>query len=299
MNLFEESENVILFRAKDKDENLEKFLSKKGISRRFFRKIYKEKSVYINGKHGNRKAMIEKGDTISILIKDEENNIKPEKMEFDIIYEDFDLLIINKKPYQVVHPTKSHNTNTLSNGISYYFRENNIKRKIRFVNRLDMNTSGILIVAKNPFAHQQMALQFEKEIVEKKYKALVDGIVKKDEDFLDIPIGKEENSIKYTISKNGQNSLTKFKVIDRYEKGSLLELQIFTGRTHQIRVHLCHIGHPIIGDTLYNKESPYIKRQALHSFYLKIKTPRNGKDLKLFADLPEDMKNLIKELKSI
>lgn len=299
MNLIEESQNIILITGEDGDENLEEFLLRKDISRRFFRKTYKEKGIYINGKFKNRKTLLKKGDVVSIFMKDEENNIEPEKMELDIIYEDFDLLILNKKPYQVVHPTKSHNTNTLSNGISYYFKEKNIKKKIRFVNRLDMNTSGILIVAKNPFAHQQIALQFEKDIVEKKYKALVDGIVKKDEDSIDLPIGKEENSIKYTVSKSGQKSLTKYKVIDRYKKGSLLELQIFTGRTHQIRVHLSYIGHPIIGDTLYNIESPYIKRQALHSFYLKIKTPRRGKDLKLFADLPNDMKNLIKELKII
>lgn len=293
MNLFQENENTIVFTVENEGENLEEFLLNKDISGRFFRKTYKEKNIYINGKFKNRKTLVGKGDTISILMKDEKNNILPEKMDLDIIYEDIDLLVLNKEPYVVVHPTKSHNENTLSNGISYYFKENGIKKKIRFVNRLDMNTSGILIVAKNPFAHQQIALQFEKGTVEKKYKGLVDGIVKKDEDYIDLSIGKEEGSIKNIIDKNGQKSLTKYTVIDRYEKGSLLELQIFTGRTHQIRVHLSHIGHPIIGDTLYNKESPYINRQALHSHYLKIKAPRTKNPIEIFADLPKDMKNLI------
>ncbi len=298
MDLFEESEDVIIFTGKNEKQNLESFLIKEDISGRLFRKLYKEKSIYINGKFKNRKTLINKGDIISLLMKDEINNIKPEKMKLDIIYEDFDLLILNKKPYVVVHPTKSHDENTLSNGISYYFRENNINKKIRFVNRLDMNTSGILIVAKNSFAHQQMALQFEKDIVEKKYKAIVEGVVKKSEDCIDVSIDTEEGNIKRIVNKNGQESLTKYTVIDRYKNASLLDIQIFTGRAHQIRVHLSHIGHPIIGDTLYNEESTYIDRQALHSYYLKIKTPRRKEYIELLADLPEDMEALIEKLKN-
>lgn len=298
MNLFEENENILIFTVGDERENLEDFLLKKNISSRFFRKLYKEKNIYVNRKFRNRKTLLKKGDIISILMKDEKNNIEPENINLDIIYEDFDLLILNKKPYIVVHPTKSHEKNTLSNGISHYFKKNNIKKKIRFVNRLDMNTSGILIVAKNPFAHQQMALQFEKEIVVKKYKALVEGVVDKNEAFIDFPLIKEYDNIKYTVNKSGKKSITKYKVIDRYKDGSLLEVQIITGRTHQIRVHLAHTGHPIIGDTLYNQESFYINRQALHSHYLKIKTPRNKKTIEIFAELPEDMKRLIEELKN-
>lgn len=298
MNLFEESEDIVTFTVKEKEKNLEEFLLKKDISGRLFRKLYKEKHIYINGKFKNRKTEVKEMDIISILMKDEENNIKPEKMDLEIIYEDFDLLILNKRPYMVVHPTKSHDEKTLSNGISYYFKEKGIKKKIRFVNRLDMNTSGILIVAKNSFAHQQLALQFENNTVEKKYKALVHGIVEKNEDYIDIPIGREEENIKRIISKEGQESLTKYTVIDRYKKGSLLDVQIFTGRAHQIRVHLSYIGHPIIGDTLYNDESPYINRQALHSYYLKIKQPRTKKAIELIADLPEDMQELINHLKN-
>ncbi len=296
MNIFEENENIISFTVEKEGEDLENFLLGKNISGRFFRKTYKEKNIYINSKFKNKKIKVKKGDIISILMKDEVNNIIPEKMDLDILYEDLDLLILNKQPYVVVHPTKSHGEKTLSNGISYYFKENNIKKKIRFVNRLDMNTSGILIVAKNPYAHQQMSLQFENNRVEKRYKALVKGLVEKDEDYMDFPLGKKQGDVKYTINKSGQDSLTKYTVIDRYKKGSLLDLQIFTGRTHQIRVHLSHIGHPIIGDTLYDEESPHINRQALHSYYLKIKTPRTNEPIELISDLPEDMKKLIKQL---
>ncbi|MCQ4924210.1 RluA family pseudouridine synthase [Tissierella carlieri] len=299
MNLFEENENIVVFKADKDGLDLEEFLSSNDISGRLFRKLYKGKQIYVNGKFKRKGLILERGDLVSIYMENEDENTTPEKMEIDIIYEDFDLLILNKQPNIVVHPTKSHQENTLSNGISYYFKEKGIKKKIRFVNRLDMNTTGILIVAKNPFAHQQMALQFESNEVEKKYQAIVSGIVEKNEDYIDLPIGREEDkSVKKVVTENGQKALTKYTVIEKYKEASLLDVQIFTGRSHQIRVHLNHIGHPIIGDVLYNEESPYIDRQALHSYYLKIKHPRTKKDIEFIASLPEDMKRLINHLKN-
>ncbi|MBU5257040.1 RluA family pseudouridine synthase [Tissierella praeacuta] len=299
MNLFEESENIVVFEVQEDRLDLEDFLSSKDISGRLFRKLYKAKQIYVNGKFKRKGLTLEKGAVVSIYMEDESENTKPEKMDIDIVYEDFDFLILNKQPNIVVHPTKSHQENTLSNGISYYFKEKGIKKKIRFVNRLDMDTTGILIVAKNPFAHQQMALQFESHKVEKKYQAIVDGIVEKDEDYIDLPIGREEDkSIRKTVTEEGQDALTKYTVIERYKEATLLDVQIFTGRSHQIRVHLDHIGHPIIGDSLYNKESPYIDRQALHSYYLKVKHPRTKEAIEFIAPLPKDMEKLIDHLKN-
>lgn len=299
MNLFEENENIVIFKANRDGLDLEEFLSDNDISGRLFRRLYKGKQVYVNGKFKRKGLTLKSGDIVSIYMEDEEEHINPEKKDIDIVYEDFDLLILNKQPNIVVHPTKSHQENTLSNGISYYFKEKGIKKKIRFVNRLDMDTTGILIVAKNPFAHQQMALQFESNKVEKKYQAIVAGIVEKDEDYIDLPIGREEEkSIRKVVTEEGQESLTKYTVIDRYKDATILDVQIFTGRSHQIRVHLNHIGHPIIGDTLYNEESPYIKRQALHSYYLKVKHPRTKKDIEFIAPLPKDMVELINHLKN-
>lgn len=299
MNLFEENENIVIFKANRDGLDLEELLCDNDISGRLFRRLYKGKQVYVNGKFRRKGLVLKSGDIVSIYMEDEEEHINPEKMDIDIVYEDFDLLILNKQPNIVVHPTKSHQENTLSNGISYYFKEKGIKKKIRFVNRLDMDTTGILIVAKNPFAHQQMALQFESNKVEKKYQAIVAGIVEKDEDYIDLPIGREEEkSIRKVVTEEGQESLTKYTVIDRYKDATILDVQIFTGRSHQIRVHLNHIGHPIIGDTLYNEESPYIKRQALHSYYLKVKHPRTKKDIEFIAPLPKDMVELINHLKN-
>lgn len=299
MNLFEENENIVIFKVKEDDLDLENFLNSKELSGRLIRKSYKAKKIYVNGKFVRKGILLSAGDLVSLYMDDEVENIRAEKMDIDIVYEDFDLLIINKQPNIVVHPTKSHQSNTLSNGIAYYFQDNRIKKKIRFVNRLDMDTTGILIVAKNPFAHQQMALQFESNGVEKKYQAIVSGVMVKDEEFIDSPIGREEDkSIRKTVSEDGQDALTKYKVIEKYNNASFLDVQIFTGRSHQIRVHLESIGHPIIGDTLYSEGSPYINRQALHSYYLKIKHPRTGQPMEFIAPLPEDMKFLINQLKN-
>lgn len=298
MNLFEESESVIIFNCNVKGLNLEEFLNSKNISSRLFRRLYKNKQIYTNGIFVRKSLKLKIGDLISLYMEDEIENIGPEPINLNIVFEDFDLLILNKEPNIVVHPTKSHQTNTLSNGISNYFLKNNINKKIRFVNRLDMDTTGILIVAKNSFAHQQMAIQFEDNTVIKTYLAVVDGVVKLDEGIIDSPIGREEEmSIRKIVTIDGQEALTKYTVKERYKEATLLEVQIFTGRSHQIRVHLKHIGHPIIGDSLYNNESPYISRQALHSYYLKAMHPRTKKEIEFFAPLPSDIKNLIDKLK--
>ncbi len=298
MSLFQNSENVIVIRVDEDGKTLGKYLLEKDISSRLLKKMFKEKTIYVNGQKARKKQILKSGDIISLVIEDEVENSVPEPIDLDIIYEDYDILVLNKQPYMVVHPTKSHQQNTISNGVSHYFKSKGINRKIRFVNRLDMNTSGILIVAKSAFAHQQLALQFLRNEVEKKYIAVVDGVVEKDEDVIDLPIGRIDNSdIKRVVMDNGEHAITKYKVLERYDNATLLDVQIFTGRTHQIRVHLNHIGHPIIGDSLYNKESAMIGRQALHSYYMKLKLPRDGREVEFKAPIPEDIRNLIEYLK--
>ncbi|MGN9166277.1 RluA family pseudouridine synthase [Tissierellaceae bacterium HCP3S3_D8] len=298
MDLFQESESIIIFNCKEDDIDLEEFLYKQNLSGRLFRRLYRQKFIYINGKVAKKRCKLKVGDIVSISMEEEVNDISPEKMELNIIYEDMDLLILNKDHDIVVHPTKSHQSNTLSNGIAYYFREKNIKKKIRFVNRLDMDTTGILVVAKNPFAHQQMAIQFENNTVEKRYLTLVHGIVEKDEEIIDKPIGRDgEGNIKKIVTPDGQRALTKYIVKERLKDSTLLEVQIFTGRSHQIRVHLEHIGHPIIGDILYNEKSTYIERQALHSCFLGLVHPRTKMPIEFTAPLPEDMIYLIEHMK--
>ena len=297
MDLFNENEKNIIFNVENDEVGIKEFLAKQDLSSRLFRKLYKNKHIFVNGKFHRKALKLKKGDKVCIHMEDEIDNTIPENFDINVVYEDNDLLILNKQPNMVVHLTKSHQENTLSNGISYYFKSKNIKRKIRFVNRLDMDTTGLLIVAKNPFAHQQMALQFEAEEVEKKYLAIVSGVMEKDEEFIDLPIGREEDrSIRKMVTMDGQESLSKYIVKERYKNHTLADVQIFTGRSHQIRVHLSHIGYPIVGDSLYGEESDLISRQALHSYYLKIKQPRTKEEIEIVAPLPKDMQYLKKQI---
>ncbi|TJX13859.1 RluA family pseudouridine synthase [Tissierella creatinini] len=299
MKIYDDSENVINFIYNGEGTDLEEFLETQQISGRLFRRLYKAKLVLVNGKYQRKGLILKKGDRVSLLMGDETENIEPEEMSLDIVYEDYDLLILNKQPNIVVHPTKSHQNNTLSNGIAYHFKNNGIKKKIRFVNRLDMDTTGLLIIAKNSYAHQQMALQFENNTVEKKYLAIVSGIIKDDEGYIDLPIGREEDrSVKKTVIESGQDAKTTYRVVERYKSATLVEVQIHTGRSHQIRVHMDHLGHPIIGDSLYYEKSTLISRQALHSYYLKVKHPRTKEFIEFKAELPYDMEKLIYLMKN-
>ncbi len=301
MDIYEESESLVTFKVKTDEEKIETTLKTEfSVSSRLFCKLIKNRSLFLNGENAHRKDKAKIGDIITIILPDEEDtNVKQDDIPFEIIYEDFDLVLINKQPNIVVHPTKNHPYGTILNGMSYYFEQNDIKKKVRFVNRLDRDTSGVLVLAKNSFGHQQMSKQFIEDTVEKGYMAVVDGIVEDDEGVIDAPIEREddEDSIIRVVREDGKESITRYKVVERYKNTTLLSLKLETGRTHQIRVHLKHIGHPIVGDPLYNKEIELISRQALHSYYLKFNSVRSGEPIEIRAELPEDIKRVIEVAK--
>lgn len=275
-----------------------------GLSTRLIRSASIDKRIFVNDEVVKMNRILNIGEVIKIdLAKDESQDIAPEKMEIEVIYEDEDILVVNKKPFMVVHPTKNYQSGTLANGVINYFMESNQNCIVRLVSRLDMNTSGLIIIAKNQFAHGMLSKEMSDNNVEKRYLAIVHGNLEKESGTIDLPIYKPEgieNGIRRVIDERGQRSITHYKLIESFGDASLVECKLETGRTHQIRVHLSSIGHPIYGDTLYGageEEEDLIKRQALHAYALDFKSPRTGELLSLKSELPQDMKELINKLK--
>lgn len=274
-------------------------LDKLNFSVRSLSKMKREQTVLVNKEFKKPSTKIKKGDLIEVKIDEEMANFMPQDLKLDILYDDFDLIMVNKPPFMVVHPTKSHCDNTVANGVTYYINEKKENVKIRFVNRLDMNTSGLVIVAKNAYAHHALSNDMSLDNVEKVYIAVVKGVVKKDSGTINLPIFRpSEDSIKRVVDDKGQASITHYEVLERLNDATVLKLRLETGRTHQIRVHLGHIGYGIIGDELYGYvDESLISRQALHAYSLKFNQPRTKENLEFKADLPEDMKNLIEKLR--
>lgn len=273
-----------------------------GLSSRLIRRSAIEKRIFVNNEAVRMRHSLKFNDMVKIDLKGEETqNIDPEEMDIEIVYEDEDILVVNKKPFMVVHPTKTYQSGTLANGLMYYFQQSNQNCIVRLVSRLDMNTSGLIIIAKNQFAHMTLSKDMEEDNLEKRYLALVHGNLEKKDGTIDAPIYRpqeEEFGTMRIVDPRGQKSVTHYKVIESYSNCDLVECYLETGRTHQIRVHMKHLGHPIFGDSLYGTEDcEFINRQALHAYGLDFKSPKTKIPLSLRAELPYDMKELIEKVR--
>lgn len=259
-------------------------------SARFKTKIKFQNLLDLNGVQAKGFMKPEVGDLISIRLPKETSDFPAEDIPIDVLYEDDDLLIINKQPGIIVHPTKGHPYHTIANGLMKYMQDTGQEFKVRFANRIDMDTSGIVICAKNANCQDSISNQMKGQDVVKKYVAIVHGRVE-DDCVINLPVGRpDEVSIRRCVMKEGKDATTIVKVLEAFDDYSLLELTIMTGRTHQIRVHLSHIGHPIIGDALYEGEAPgLIERQALHAYHIEFIHPMTEERLTIEAPYPDDM----------
>lgn len=263
------------------------------ISSNLLTSLRKNKSIFLNNKSTYLDAIINDNDIVSVNIDFDEEcpNIVPTKMNLEILYEDDCMLIVNKPAGIPVHPSILHFEDSLSNGIKYYFDSINLKRKIRPVNRLDRNTSGIVVFAKNAYIHDRLSTLMKHNLFKKEYIAICEGLFEKKSGTITAPIARKENSIiERCVAPSGDIAITHYKVLNEFSvdgiKMSKVLVLLETGRTHQIRVHMAHLGHPIVGDTLYGKESSFINRQALHAYKIEFIHPITHKKISISTKLP-------------
>ena len=279
--------------------NLEQNMSRETIQR-----MIKTGKILVNNKQEKASFKTTVGDLITLEEEiPEEIELKPQEMPLDIIYEDDDMLVINKEKGIVVHPGNGNPDGTLANAVMAKCKGSlsGIGGRIRpgIVHRIDKDTSGLIIVAKNDTAHINLSKQIQDRKVKKTYIALVRGVIKENEATINMPIGRSsKDRKKMAVTKDGKEAITHFKVLKRYNGFTLLEVKIKTGRTHQIRVHLSEIGYPIVGDEVYsNGKNPFgVKGQMLHAEKLELKHPRTGKDLTFEAPVPKYFANIINQL---
>lgn len=285
-----------IVKENDSYKNIDEILfSYFGISTRLRTKLIRLKRIELNGKIVDTRNTVKPFDVITVYLDYDENNsnVMPTKMKLDILYEDEWFLVINKPAGIAIHPSLLHYSDSLSNGIKYYFDFINLKKKIRPINRLDTNTSGLCVFAKCEYIQECFIKQMAEKSFKKEYLCFVDGIFDKKFGTINLPIARKSGSIiERCVDENGQMAITNYKVIDEFKNYSLVKCSLATGRTHQIRVHMSYIGHPLLGDTLYGNSSSLIARQALHSYMMKFIHPVSKKNIKFTCKLPEDMNSL-------
>ena len=253
--------------------------------------------LVVNGVQARTTDILHDGDKIRLCLRETASeNIAPVKLEFGIEYEDEDLMIVNKPPHMPTHISAGNYDNTLSNALMYYFREQGEEYVFRAVNRLDKDTSGLMCIAKNKYVHARLCDDFKGKSVKRRYTAIVCGETKA-EDTINAPIGRcEESVIKRQVSADGQTAVTHYRTIAQTKGYSLIELELETGRTHQIRVHMAYAGFPLLGDWLYGEDNKALfARQALHSSSLSLVHPVKNTEITVKSDLPADMRDFFEK----
>ena len=297
---------MLKYKAEQDNIRLDQYLIEKlGISRSKVQKMIKDKQILVNGESAKNSYSVKIDDIIETEeYKEEQIDVLPEDLDLDIVYEDNDVIIVNKRNGMVVHPAAGNNDGTLVNGLLFHSKLSDINGEFRpgIVHRIDANTTGLLVVAKNNNAHVFIAKQLEKHTVHRKYIALVWGAVKSDTGTIDAPIGRDLSDRKKmsVTSTNSKRAVTNFKVIERLKDVTLLELELETGRTHQIRVHMNYIGYPIVNDNVYGRRKIINGTgQCLHAKELGFIHPTTKEYMEFTSELPEEFMNILNTFKEV
>ncbi len=271
------------------------------LSRGEMRRIKRSAGLMVNGQTVRLDSLVKEGDLIRVNLQDnDEQPVIPQDMPLDILFEDEHILVVNKPSNMLVHPLSYHVLNTLANGVIYHWQLQGHNSKFRSVSRLDKDTSGIILIAKSSYICHQLSEQMKNSMCRREYLAVVHNRITMDSGIIDFPIGRLcDGSLIFGVTSQGKEAITHFTVIQRFSCGSLVKLRLETGRTHQIRVHMRHLGHPLMGDDLYGGSLDLIHRQALHSWRLEFNHPVTKEHMQLEAPLPADMTSLIHKLKRL
>lgn len=269
------------------------------LSRRFLRQLKMNEAVSVNGEGVYLTSRIKTGDFIRIVLPPEgKTSVLPEPIPLEIIHEDDDLIVLNKQPGVVVHPTKNYPTGTIANGLIHYWHKKGQHHLVRPVNRLDRNTTGVIVFAKHAYAHHFLAKQLQTTHSVREYRVVVHGVPSSGRSTIDAPLARHpEQPSRRIVHPEGARAVTHYEVLQWFSAAAFLSCRLETGRTHQIRVHMREIGHPVMGDAMYGNSDRYshipIRRQALHAYAFQFIHPRTRKIIRYEAEIPEDIRSLI------
>jgi 23S rRNA pseudouridine1911/1915/1917 synthase len=273
---------------------------KKGlqISNRMLNRLTRSKGIKLNGRMPWLQKRVKKGDQLKVAIRPaEKSNLPPQPVPFEVLYEDTDLMVVEKPAGILVHPVHANQQRTLAHGIIYRWKQRGLDGIVRPVHRLDLHTSGLILIAKNSYMHQLLDHQLRQNKIKRTYLAILNKPFPNQKGIIDLPIGKSPNHpTKRIVTPDGLPARTHYQVLSQNKQGTLVSVQLETGRTHQIRVHFAHLGYPLIGDQLYGGELSFIQRQALHAYRLSFTHPLTGKACSFTSSLPQELEQILLQL---
>lgn len=293
---------ILVVTEEDEALRIDKYIASqsKDLSRTYIQKLLEENQIMVNGSNVRSNYKVKPDDLISLEIPELRiPEILPESIELDIIYEDKDIIVVNKPKGMVVHPAAGHYTGTLVNALLFHCKDDlsGINGVLRpgIVHRIDMNTTGVLVVCKNDTAHRHISEQLKNHSITRKYRAIVHNVIKMDKGTIDAPIGRNVHDRKKMAinHKNGKEAVTEYLVLQRFKKFTYIECTLHTGRTHQIRVHMASIHHPLLGDDIYGEKNPKLQGQTLHAAVLGFIHPTTNEYIEFSAPLPDYFEHLL------